>query len=183
MHPHGYGDIPFGSSNSSKVQQIPMEGSQTRRVPITEWYEANDGPWVHLHKVPPNNVQRPRSQSRQTSNRISFQGMYRQSNSSDAGSPYPLGVPPSDSGYETRRSVATSVFSGEPERDQDCHSLAEHVEHYQPLQGYNLQPRAERTTQTWASASLQPSDSPALICQFSNCHKPFKTPSEMKYDA
>lgn len=183
LQPHGFGEVHFGSSNNSKVQHIPMEGNQTRGAPIHNWYEANDGPWVHLHKVPLENVQGIRSQSRQTSQRVAFEGGYRQSNLSDAGSSYPLRVPPSDSGYETRHSVATSVFSGEPERDQDCHSLVGHVEQYQPFQGYDMQPRDGRTNHSWTPASSQLPDSPTLLCPFPTCHKPVKTPSELKYDA
>jgi hypothetical protein len=181
LQPHGFGEVSFASSNSSKAQNIPVEGNQSRGVPLHNWYEANDGPWVHLHKVLPNNVQEPRSQSRHTGQRASFAGRYRQSHPSDAASSYPQGFPPSDSGYETRRSIAnTSVFSGEPERDQDCHSLVGHIEQFQPFHGgYDMPQRDGRTNSTWTQHNTQPVESVGLICP--TCQKPVKTPSEMKY--
>jgi hypothetical protein len=185
--PHGLGDGPYGPSHMSRMQQLPLEG-QARGDPIYNWYAGNDGPWTPSGIVAPSEE---KLQSRQISTRnpIPYGSHYRQPNPSDAGSIH-YGVAPSDSGYGTRQSVGnTSIFSGDvAERDQDCRSLAGHVENYQPFQGFNEigQQRESRTSianETWdhSGPTSTGSDSPGLICP--TCNKAVKTQSELKCGA
>ena len=184
---HGFGDVPHGSSNMAKMQQIPMEGqiSGVQQNPLAQWYTGNDGPWVP--KVIPDAIPEERYARGQIGNRNSmpFGVQYRQTNPSDAGS-FQYGPSPSDSGYGTRRSIEnTSVFSAEAtERDQDCQSLINHVAEYTPF-GLSevLQTRDARSGESWPLTipSSAISALPSLVCP--SCQKPVKTQSELKYDA
>jgi hypothetical protein len=184
LQPHGYGDTSYGPSNFARLQQIPMDNQNRASVPdpLAQWYMGNDGPWIP--KVIPDAVPEDRSQSRQASNRslLSYAGQYKAPNPSDGGS-FQFGVPHSDSGYGTRRSVGnTSVFSADvPERDQDCQSIAGHVTDFQQFHALNdVFPRDGKTNdQPWSHPTSSPSDSSGLVCP--TCHKAVKTPSELKY--
>lgn len=183
LQPHGFGDGPYGSSNMARMQQLPMD-NQARgptQDPLVNWYVGNDGPWVP--KVIPEVSIEERTHTRQTGNRhsVSFGSNYRQPYPSEAGSVH-YGVAPSDSGYGTRRSVGNaSVFSADVmERDQDCQSLAAHVENFQPFHGFNDQQRDSRTNESWTRSNPPStgSDSPNLVCP--TCRKAVKTQSELK---
>lgn len=188
LQPHGFGDSQYGSSNMARIQHLSVDG-QARgptQDPLYQWYEGNDGPWVP--KVIPEIATEEKIHARQIGNRnaMSYGNQYRQPNPSDAGS-VQFGVSHSDSGYGTRRSVGnTSVFSGDvTERDQDCQSLAGHVENFQPFNGFNdvVQQRDSRTNESWTppaptAPTSSGSDSPGLACP--TCHKPVKTQSELK---
>ncbi|KAG9232581.1 hypothetical protein BJ875DRAFT_380381 [Amylocarpus encephaloides] len=183
--PHsGFVDGVYGSSSVTRMQQSPSD-NQVRgpnQDPIAQWYSGNDGPWVP--KVIPDAAVDERNQSRRSGNRsiVSYGTQYRQTNPSDAGSAQ-FAIPPSDSGYGTRRSIGnTSVFSADiPDRDQDCQSLAGHVESYQPFQGFNdvFQSRDSRSHDSWAIPTIPPgSASSSFTCL--TCKKPVKTQSELK---
>lgn len=191
----GYGDMSYGNPNSGRIYQFPTESQVIRpsQDPVQNWYTAQDGPWTHVSTkvtpVMPEIISDGRFQSKQTGSRNHNPsgGQYRQHIPSDAGSSFHFGapgVPHSDSGYGTRRSVAnTSVFSGDaPERDQDCQSLVGHVENYQSFIGYNeqMQQRDARSSEPWNTSVSSQSESRGLICPV--CHKTVKTQSEMKYD-
>lgn len=186
----GYAEMSYGTPNNGRMYQFPGDGQPIRpsQDPIQNWYTTQDGPWTHVSKVTPvisDILSDGRFQSKQTGSRNhnASVGQYRQPNPSEAGSFHfgAPGVPHSDSGYGTRRSVAnTSVFSGDaPERDQDCHSLVGHVESYQPF-GYieEMQQRDERSLESWNTSVSTLSESRGLVCQ--NCHRTVKTQSEMK---
>ena len=188
LQPHGFGDAPYGSSNMARIQHLSIDG-QTRgptQDPLYQWYEGNDGPWIP--KVIPEIAPEEKMHARQIGNRnpISYGSHYRQPNPSEAGS-IQFGVSHSDSGYGTRRSVGnTSVFSADvTEQDQDCQSLAGHVENFQPFNGFNdlVQQRDSRTNESWTppAPTSTGSDSPGLACP--TCHKPVKTQSELKCGA
>jgi hypothetical protein len=133
LQPHGFGELSYGSSNGARLQQLPMDNQNRASAPdpLAQWYMGNDGPLIP--KVIPEIVPKDRSQSRQTSNRslLSYTGQYKAPNPSDGGS-FQYGVPHSESGYGTRRSVGnTSVFSADvPERNQDCQSVAGQVTNF-----------------------------------------------------
>ncbi|KUJ15909.1 uncharacterized protein LY89DRAFT_735054 [Mollisia scopiformis] len=184
---HGYGEMPFGNPNIAKIyQQFPTDGQIMRPAqdPIHNWYSTNDGPWTPIPKVmPPNVMTDGRFQSKQTGSRnhITSGGQYRPHNPSESGS-FHYGVPHSDSGYGTRRSVAnTSVVSGDVlERDQDCHSLTGHVENFQPFMGSNdeMHQRDARSFEPWSTPVTSNPESRGMECPI--CHKLVKTQSEMK---
>lgn len=183
---HGFGEPSYGTSMARTHHHPPMDGHgrAPAQDPLLQWYEGNDGPWVPkgVTDIP----HEERVQTRQTGNRsaLSFGTQYRQPNPSDAGSAQYGGVPNSDSGYGTRRSVGnTSVYSADiPERDQDCQSLIGHIETYQPFYNYSevLTPRPGRVTESWnsaASATAGP-EIAQLVCP--TCGKGVKTQSELK---
>lgn len=181
LQPHPFGELSYGSSNVSRLQQLPME-SQARasaQDPLVQWYTGNDGPWVP--KVIPEIVLEDRSQSRQASNRglVTYIGQYKQPNPSEVGS-FQYGAPHSDSGYGTRRSVA-SVFSADVgDRDQDNQSLAGPASDFQtfPVLTDAFQRDGRTIDLPWGHPTSSPSDSSALICP--TCQKQVKTPSELK---
>ncbi|CZR60616.1 uncharacterized protein PAC_10512 [Phialocephala subalpina] len=191
--PGPYGDMSYGNPNNGRIYQFPTDNQIMRpsQDPIQSWYSTQDGPWTHVSKVNPVSqdiISDERFQSKQTGSRNhnSSRGQYKQHqhNPSEAGSSFHFGVPGvphSDSGYGTRRSVAnTSVFSGDaPERDQDCQSLAGHVENYQPF-GYieDMAQRDARSSEPWNASVSSLSESRGLVCP--DCHKAVKTQSEMK---
>jgi hypothetical protein len=183
---HGFGELSYGSANVTRLQQLPMDGqnrASTQQDPLAQWYMGNDGPWIPP-KVIPEIAPEDRSQSRQVGNRslLSYAGQYKAPNPSDAGS-FQYGVPHSDSGYGTRRSVGnTSVYSADvPERDQDCQSLAGHVTDFQPFHAMNdaFQRDGRTNDQSWTHPTSSPSESSGLTCP--TCHKQVKTQSELKY--
>lgn len=93
------------------------------------------------------------------------------------------GVPHSDSGYGTRRSVGnTSVFSADvQEREHDAQSLLGPATDFPTYPGFNeVFQRDTRISGSWTPPSAQLPDSPGLVCP--DCHKPVKTQSELKYD-
>lgn len=186
----GYGEIMYNNPHLAKIyQQFPADGQIMRPAqdPIQDWC-STDGPWTHVSKVMPSNhlISDARFQSKQTSSRTHIPpgGQYRPHNPSESGS-FHYGVPHSDSGYGTHRSVAnTSVFSGDvPERDQDCQSLTSRVENFPPFIGSNeeMQQRDTRSfdNMQWPSVTSVP-ESRGMVCP--TCNKPVKTQSEMKYD-
>ena len=183
--PHPFADIPSTYGSLNKMPQIPMDSQirTTAQAPLLQWYQDNDGPWYPkaISEIP-----EERMHTRgQTGHRPSapFGGQYRHQKPSDNGS-FQFGVPPSDSGYGTMRSVGNaSIFSADvTDRDQDCQSLTGHVADYQPFQGMNeaLQSRDARSTEAWPSSlpinNLDPSN---LFCAV--CQKVVKTKSELKY--
>jgi hypothetical protein len=184
---HGYGDVPYGSSNMAKLQQIPLEGQvrPPQQNPLVQWYTGNDGPWVPRDIM--DVASDERSQLRHTGNRntMPYGSQYRQSSHTEGG-PFPFGVPSSDSGYGTRQSIGnTSVFSGDVnERDPDSQSLIGHGTDYQPYQSFNeilqANTRDGRTSDSWVTPtpSVSPQSSSTLVCQ--TCHKRVKTQSELK---
>jgi hypothetical protein len=182
----GFGEGPYGSTNMSRMQQQAPNDCQTRaptQDPLAIWYSENDGPWVP--KVIPAAIQEDSSQSRKRGNRslVSYGSTYRQQpNPSEAGS-FLFGISHSDSGYGTRRSIGNaSVFSADiPERDQDCHSLVGHLEHFQPFPSFAEMPpmRDNRLSDPWrGSPTPGRPDSSGLICL--SCNKTVKTQSELK---
>lgn len=182
----GFPEGPYGSANMSRMPQIPSDSQAhgPTQDPLAQWYEGNDGPWVP--KVIPAAAHNEITQSKHRGNRshVSYGSQYRQPNPSDAGS-VPFGVSHSDSGYGTRRSIGNgSVFSADiPERDQDCHSLAGHLESFQPYNSFVEIPslRDSRLPDAWTNpATPARSDTSNLVC--STCHKGVKTQSELKYD-
>jgi hypothetical protein len=179
FQPQGFGDVSYPSSNGAKM--APLDNRASPQDPIMQWYTGNDGPWIP-HKVIPEIVPGDRFPLKHAGghNPVSYGNQYRQPNPSEAGS-FQYGVPHSDSGYGTRRSVGnTSVFSADiPERDQDCQSLASHVPEFQQFQGMNevIQQRDTRLNDSWNPSN--PSDIPSLVCHV--CRKGVKTPSELKY--
>lgn len=188
-HPE-YAEMSYGNPNHGRMYQFPTD-SQVIRPPqnmIQHWYANQDGPWTPVSKVMPDVTSDGRFQSKQTGSRNHNPsgGQYRQHNPSETGSFHFAvpGVPHSDSGYGTRRSVAnTSVFSGDaPERDQDCHSLVSHVENFQPF-GYieEIPQRDDRSSEPWNASVSSLSESRGLVCP--DCNKAVKTQSEMKYDS
>ncbi|PVH85156.1 hypothetical protein DL98DRAFT_583750 [Cadophora sp. DSE1049] len=184
----GFGDIPsYGGSNISRMPTIPSD-IQSRGPtdnPLVNWYSANDGPWAPFPKVGSESAIDERLLPKQTGNRnMSYSGQYRHQNPSDA-SNFHFGVPHSDSGYGTRRSVGnTSVFSADVhDRDQDSHSMVGPSPDFSSFShGLNevLQQRDSRTSGTWSQTPpiSRPSESPGLICP--TCHKQVKTQSELK---
>ncbi|CAG8977457.1 hypothetical protein HYALB_00007790 [Hymenoscyphus albidus] len=182
-HP-SFGDASYGASNIGRMQQIPSD-TQSRgpaQDPLVQWYTGNDGPWVP--KVIPDVAIEERLHPRQSGNRshVSYGTQYRQPNPSDAGS-VQFGVSNSDSGYGTRRSIGNgSVFSADiPDRDQDCRSLAGHVENLQPFHAFPeiLPPRDHTRVNDWTPTPKSTgSNTPSLTCQY--CMKPVKTQSELK---
>ncbi|CAG8949971.1 hypothetical protein HYFRA_00004303 [Hymenoscyphus fraxineus] len=182
-HP-SFGDASYGASNIGRMQQIPSD-TQSRgpaQDPLVQWYTGNDGPWVP--KVIPDVAIEERLHPRQSGNRshVSYGTQYRQPNPSDAGS-VQFGVSNSDSGYGTRRSIGNgSVFSADiQDRDQDCQSLAGHVENFQPFHAFPeiLPPRDHTRVNDWTPTPKSTgSNTPSLICQ--SCMKPVKTQSELK---
>ncbi|RDL37639.1 uncharacterized protein BP5553_05072 [Venustampulla echinocandica] len=184
FQPHAFGEASYVSPNMARVPQLQIDGQGRgpKQDPLVQWYASNDGPWVP--KVIPDVAPAERIQATQAGNRnlVSYGNQYRQPNPSEAGS-VQFGVPNSDSGYGTRRSVGnTSVFSADvAERDQDCQSLAGHLDNFQPFQGLNeiLPGRDSRISDSWAPRPISiGSDSSGLICQ--TCQKPVKTQSELK---
>jgi hypothetical protein len=182
LQPLSFGDLSYGSSNHSRLQQLPMDG-QNRATPpapvaLAQWYMGNDGPWIpkNISEIPED-----RSQSRHTDNRshLSYAGQYK---APDVGS-FQYGVPHSDSGYGTRRSDGnTSIFSADvPERDQDCQSLQGHVPDYQsyPVLNDMFQRDGRTTDPTWGHPTPTTSESSKLFCP--TCRKQVKTQSELKY--
>ncbi|TVY41620.1 hypothetical protein LOCC1_G005945 [Lachnellula occidentalis] len=185
LQPHGFGDGPYGSSNMARIHglSVDYQNRGPTQDPLYQWYEGNDGPWIP--KVIPEIASEEKVHARQTGNRhtMSYGNQYRQPNPSEAGS-VQFGLSHSDSGYGTRRSVGnTSVFSADvTERDQDCQSLAGHVENFQPFHGFNdpLQQRDSRTNGSWTppAPTSAASNPPSLVCP--ECHKLVKTQSELK---
>lgn len=152
--------------------------------PLVNWYSANDGPWNPIPKVGTESAIDERLLPKQTGNRnMSYPGQYRRQNPSDASS-FHFGIPHSDSGYGTRRSVGnTSVFSADVhDRDQDSHSMLGPSQDFSSFShGYSevLQQR-DRSNGTWSQTppTSNPSESRGLICP--TCHKQVKTQSELK---
>lgn len=180
LQSQGFGEVSYGSSNVAKMAAID---SQVRgpQDPITQWYTGNDGPWVHHKAIPEVPVDRLPPKHMGSHNPMAYGNQYRQPNPSEGGSIH-YGVPHSDSGYSTQRSVRNaSVFSADiPERDQDCQSLASHFADHQPFQqiGEVMQQRDARIHDSCYSSSNS-SDLPSLFCNA--CGKPVKTQSELKY--
>lgn len=185
FQPHGIGESTYGSSSTVRTHHqhsIDNYARSSTQNPLGQWYQENDGPWVPKDLT---GVSEEKLQTREIGNRhaMSFGTQYRQLNPSETGSVH-FGVPHSDSGYGTRRSVGnTSVFSADvTERDQDCQSLAGHVENFQPFHGFTEigQPRDSRTNEMWPHSDpiSSESNSPGLTCP--TCHKPVKTQSELK---
>jgi hypothetical protein len=185
-YPHvGFGEGPYGSSNMARMQQQVTSDNQTRaptQDPLAIWYSENDGPWVP--KVIPAAIPEDGSHLKKRGNRsiVSYGSNYRQPNPSEAGS-VPYGIPTSDSGYGTRRSIGNaSVFSADvPERDQDCHSLTGHLESFQPFPSFVEVPaiRDIRLNDSWNTPPTPGrGDTCNLICP--DCNKGVKTQSELK---
>ena len=184
--PPAFGDLSsaYGPSNSAKPQQLPLESPNkgTSQDPITQWYTGNDGPWIP--KGISEGIAEERGPRAQVGNRtqLPFGSHYRPSNPSESGA-FQFGVPHSDSGYGTRRSVEnTSIFSADvTDRDQDCQSLVGHLGEYQPFSGVGEAMRDPRTIDTWpvpvASTIIQ--EPPSLTCP--TCRQAVKTQSELKY--
>lgn len=185
LQPHGFGDISYGSSNTARYQQTPVD-PQSRaspQDPLVQWYTGNDGPWVP--KVIPDIVADDMSQSRQTGNRslMPYTGQYKPPPPTSSGFQY--GASPSDSGYGTgtRRSVGnTSVFSADVgEREQDSPSLVGQVPDFPPFPiESDLFSRDGRTfDQIWSRPTSNLLDHSGLFCP--TCNKPVKTQSELTY--
>jgi hypothetical protein len=186
LQPNHFGDVSFGSSNHSRLQQLPSDGpnraSPPANLPLAQWYISNDGPWL------PKGISGPypedRSQSRNIDNRgpLSYTGQYKTVNTSEGGSfQYP--APHSDSGYGTRRSDGNpSIYAPDvPERDQDYQNLQGQIPDYQAFPVLNdIFQRDSRTNDvSLGYATSSPSVSPRLICP--TCRKQVKTQSELKY--
>lgn len=173
------GDIPYGSSNASRMGLTDSHSRGSPQGPLLNWWQANDGPWIPQSVIPDVG-----SNDRLSTKHVgihkhqSFGNQYRQPNPSDAGSFHYH--TPSDSGYATLRSVGnTSVFSADvPERDQDCQSLASHVADYQPFGINDIQQRDSRTADSWSSTGQESLDPNPHYCH--TCKTPVKTPSELK---
>ncbi len=135
----GFGDNFYNLLAQPKIPQNhngnPAKGMPAPN-PILQWYTDNNDPWIPK-VIPDVSDETPRSRQNGNRHQMPFAGQYRQASTSDAESFF--GVPPSDSGYGTRRSIAnTSVISGDvTERDPDCQSLAGHIADFQPFQGHN----------------------------------------------
>lgn len=191
LQSHGIGESTFVSSNLQRNLQMDTQGRVVNQDPLVNWYHGNDGPWI------PKGISEgidDRSSRSRVSPRMPMQfgNQYRQPIPSDAGS-YPFGATPSDSGYGSngaRRSDGNgSIFSTDiNDRDQDLQSLAGHVADFQPYQGMSevLQTRETRSHDHWnvslpssLSSSVLPDPQHPLTCP--TCHKPVKTPSEIKY--
>lgn len=180
----GLGDMLCGGSLPRMSSIIASDGPARGPLenPIWQWYAGNDGPWNPTRVVTESAVD-DRSLFKQASNRYpgAHSGQYRQQN--PAGSvEFQFGVPHSDSGYGTRRSVGTtSVFSSDVhERDQDTHSMVASVPDFPPFQGNQkeiLQQRDSRNS--WTSPCSQILEPINLVCP--TCEKPVKTQSELKY--
>ncbi|CZT10077.1 uncharacterized protein RAG0_14658 [Rhynchosporium agropyri] len=182
--PQGLGGMPYLGSSISRIPTISSE-SQIRGIsgaPLDHWYTDNDGPWNPYQKSGTESVIDDRLLSRHTANcNLSYSGQYRHPNTSDAAR-FALEIPPSDSGYVTRRSMGnTSVFSADiQDRDQDGNSMAAPSPDYPVFSGYNevLQQHYRRLPSTWSPQTTHPSGPPRLSCP--TCHKPVKTQSELK---
>ncbi|KAL3424271.1 C2H2 type zinc finger domain protein [Phlyctema vagabunda] len=181
----GLGDMhsPYGSSSMGRPQQYPAEsrGRGGGQDPILSWYTGNDGPWIPKGISAVTDERHP---NRHQTDRVTvpFGGQYRESISSENGT-LQYGVPPSDSGYGTRRSVGTaSVFAGDvPEKETDCQSLTGHIGEYSPFQG--LEPQESRNGDLWShsvnpAATIPIVDTNTLYCN--TCAQYVKTRSELK---
>ncbi|KAK0108178.1 hypothetical protein ONS95_003001 [Cadophora gregata] len=181
----GYGDVSsYGGSNIPRMSTMPndVQSRGPSDNPLINWYSANDGPWAPFPKGPESATDE-RLLLKQANNRnVSYSGQYRHQNQSDA-SNFHFGVPHSDSGYGTRRSVGnTSVFSADVhDRDQDSHSMVGPSQDFSSFaHGYHevLQQRDSRTSGTWSPPTSHSVESPGLVCP--TCHKQVKTQSELK---
>lgn len=158
----------------------PIDSSvrNSAQDPIEHWYTGTDGPWLPSNVIPDTPRNRLPSKHMVSHSPAAFGNQYRQQ--SEAGS-FHYGVPHSDSGYGTRRSVGnTSVYTADiPERDQDCQSLVSHIAEYQPFHGNNEVMQQQQDSQmddTCYSTGL--SDVSGHPCP--RCKKSLKTQSELK---
>jgi len=180
IFPSGFGDSNYGPSQP-KPPQTRMSSTHRGTVPnpILQWYTDSNDPWIPPG-IPDLSDDRTHARHSKSSHHNPLGGQYRQASTSNT-EPF-FAVPPSDSGYGTRRSIAnTSVFSADvPERDQDCQSLAGHVADYQPFRSYNdaSQQRDGRASTVWASPASSHLETSGLVCI--RCNKSVKTQSEMK---
>jgi hypothetical protein len=181
---HGFGDVPtYGPPGIARQVSAESHNRGTAQNPLLHWYYDNDGPWTpksSLSEVP--KERHPRSGR---SSHISLQHVnpYDRRIPSDAGT-YPA-VPPSDSGYGTRRSDGNSSNFGADvsDRDQDGQSLAGPGAEFQQYPGIEeVSQQRDPHLYGWATppdASISNSQSKnALICP--SCHKSVKTRSELK---
>lgn len=182
---HAFGDVStYGPANTAR--QAPLENYTrgTAQNPLCNWYNENDGPWIPkstISELPEGKNPRPLQGSG-----LQFQNghPYHQRISSDGGA-YPFGVPPSDSGYGTRRSDGNaSVFSVDiPDRDQDGQSLAGTAADFQqyPRMGEGLEQRDSHIHHWTVLPDATISDDQCgkrFICP--RCPKEVKTKSELK---
>lgn len=182
----GFGEMPYGGS-IPRMSTVPNDsqnrGPPENQDPLVQWYTGNDGPWNPFPKVVTESLADDRTFSKQTGNRnpMAYAGQYRQQNPTEPAN-FQFGVPHSDSGYGTRRSVGnTSVFSADVhEREQESQNMVGPLPEFQTFHGYNepLQQRDSRISGSWTPPNLPPSDSPGLVCP--TCNKSVKTPSELK---
>jgi len=169
------------------IQQLPVDSQvrDTALIPLFQWYNGNDGPWIPrgISVVVPDQRTNPRNISNRAP--IPMDGRERHPNPSDHGH-FQFGAPHSDSGYGTQRSIGnTSIYSGDiPERDQDCPSLGEQSGDLQQFQGINeaLQARERGFNEAWPVAASISASSPGLF-SCPTCRKSVKNQSELKYGA
>lgn len=180
---HGFGDVPtYGSLGIGRQVSVEGQSRGTAQHSLLHWYYDNDGPWTPKSSLSePPKGRDPRSGR---SGLISMQHLnpYDQRIPSDAGT-YPA-VPPSDSGYGTRRSDANSSnFSADvSDRDQDGQSLTGPGTEFQQYPGISeISQQRDPHGYGWVAPDTSISDSRsknALVCP--TCHKLVKTRSELK---
>ncbi|KAF8850218.1 hypothetical protein BDZ45DRAFT_679913 [Acephala macrosclerotiorum] len=143
-------------SNASPIKPIAPSSLSD---PILDWYSTNDGPWSNI--VPDKFGEIAKSSS---STHAAHANPFRAYEY--AGTHY--GVPYSDSGYGSRRSVAdTSVF-GHAEADRDYYPVSHETTDYQSF----IEQRP------WSPSASSKPDVGALVCPI--CNKVLKTVSELK---
>jgi hypothetical protein len=179
---HAFGDLStYGPSSAARQVSVESHSRGTAPNPLLHWYIDNDGPWIPKSSISELPEESHPTAARQ-GNRMHLQhgNSHRQRIPSDAAT-YPYGVPPSDSGYATRRSDGNdSTFSADvPDRDQDACPVAD----YQQYPGLSeaLQQRDPRLSDWAAPHSVSVSDSQSgkpFVCP--TCLKGVKTRSELK---
>ncbi|RDW92260.1 hypothetical protein BP5796_01654 [Coleophoma crateriformis] len=185
FQPSNLGDLPSPYVSAVVKEPHHHEGQgRPTQDPIASWYTENDGPWIPKGSLSTLATD-DRLELRPTTGRASvpFGGQYRPTNPLENGT-LQYGVPPSDSGYGTRRSVGTaSVFAADSfDRDQDCQSLVSHGGEYPSFQGLEGMPQLEtHDVESWAPIpNTAPAYAPHLVCPFPECRKQVKTRSELK---
>lgn len=182
-----FGDNPtYGPLETTKQVQGDSQNRVTVQNPLLHWYVGNDGPWVprsSISEVPGERLARGLEDDQ-----LSFAhgDPYGQRIPSELES-YPFGVPPSDSGYGTRRSDGdASVFSMDvPDKDQDGQDFTGRAADFQPYpaidEGFQQQERHISDWNLLPDVTLPESKlGKTFVC--TRCQKQVKTRSELKYE-
>lgn len=185
FQPGNLGELPSPYVSAVTKKSHPLEGEgRPNQDPIASWYTENDGPWIPKDSLSTAAID-DRAGNRPITERasVSFGAQYRPTNLSD-NEAIQYGVPPSDSGYGTRRSVGTAsvLASDSLDKDQDSQSMASHGGEYLSFQGIDVLPQIEsQIAESWASiARVGPQNVRGMLCPFSDCKKQLKTRSELK---